>query len=163
MGAIADEAAGRVLDVVPIVMSVIRGHMRQFRDCDLSIPQFRTLAYLNREPGASLSGVADYIGLTLPAMSRLIDGLVERKLILRQIPAGDRRKITLNLTARGRTTLESTLEKTQEHLAEHLEGLSAEDYRVVIRAMDVLRPLFAEYPLHERSCVGGGAFKSASN
>ncbi len=145
MGAIADETAGQLLDVVPIVMAVIRGHMREFRDCDLSIPQFRTLAYLNREPGASLSDVADYIGLTLPAMSRLIDGLVERKLISRQTPAGDRRKITLNLTARGGTTLESNLETTQEHLAEHLAGLKPEDYRVIIRAMELLRPLFAEH------------------
>ncbi len=148
MKAMTEQAAGHVLEVVPLVMAAIRGHMRRFRDCDLSIPQFRTLAYLNREPGASLSDVAEYIGLTLPAMSRLVDGLVDRKLVSRQTPAGDRRKITLNLTGRGRTMLESALTMTQDHLVEHLADLSAEDCQTVIRAMDILRPLFGEQLSH---------------
>lgn len=148
MRAMAEQAAGHVLDVVPLVMATIRGHMRQFRDCELTLVQFRTLAFLNREPGASLSTVADYIGLTLPAMSRLVDGLVDRKLVSRQTPLGDRRRVTLSLTGRGRGMLESALEMTQERLADQLAGLQADDYRAIIRAMQILGPIFSEHQAH---------------
>jgi hypothetical protein len=44
------------------------------------MPQFRTLAVIDRNANASLSDVTEHIGLTLPSMSKLVDGLVARKL-----------------------------------------------------------------------------------
>jgi DNA-binding MarR family transcriptional regulator len=58
----------------------------------LSVPQFRALGFVHRHAGSSLSEVADHIGLTLPAMSRLIDGLVELQLMRRQSQSADRRR-----------------------------------------------------------------------
>jgi len=42
------------------------------------------MALLSYSPKASLSTVADFIGSSLPAASRMIDGLVARKLVARQ-------------------------------------------------------------------------------
>ena len=50
---------------------------------DLSVPQFRTLLFLRRHPGASLSEVAEHIGLTLPSISKMIDRLEARDLLAR--------------------------------------------------------------------------------
>jgi len=69
--------ASEVLETAPMVMQAIRGEMRAQRpSSSLSLPQFRTLVYLENHPGASLAQVAEHIGLTPPSMSRLIDGLV---------------------------------------------------------------------------------------
>jgi DNA-binding MarR family transcriptional regulator len=135
--------ARSVLEVVPLVMRTVRTEMRQHRADDLSVPQFRTLGFLNRQPGASLSAVAEHIGLTLPAMSTLVDGLVERKLVTRGPALGDRRRITLALTEPGQATLASANAATEARLAERLAGLSADDCQLVVRAMHILRPLFA--------------------
>ncbi len=141
------EAARQVLEVVPAVMRGVRTMMRESAERNLSVPQFRTLGFINHHRGASLSDVAEHIGLTLPSMSKLVDGLVERKLVTRQSHTGDRRRITLELTARGCALWESALESTQASLAEKLATLSESDRATVVRAMRILQPLFA----HERT------------
>jgi DNA-binding MarR family transcriptional regulator len=138
--------ARAMLDVVPLVMRTVRVEMRKHRAADVSVPQFRTLAFLNRQPGASLSAVAEHIGLSLPAMSTLVDGLVERKLVARNPAASDRRRITLTLTDQGQATLAAANAATEAHLAERLAGLSAGDRQLVAQALQVLRPLFSSEP-----------------
>jgi DNA-binding MarR family transcriptional regulator len=116
--------------------------MRRHRAADLSVPQFRVLAFLDRRRGATLSQVAEHSGLTLPSTSRMVDGLVARKLLTRRISPSDRRFVTLALTTQGRSRLESARRATQFRLAEMLRGLSAEERLAVVRAMEVLRPVF---------------------
>ena len=73
-----ESCAREVLDTVPLVMRFIRDQVRRRRTAGLSLPQFRTLIFLNRIKNSSLSAVAEHLGLSLPAMSRLINGLVAR-------------------------------------------------------------------------------------
>ena len=47
--------------------------------------QFRTLAFVDANQGASLSEVAGHIGLGLPSMSKLVDALVNRELLTRDV------------------------------------------------------------------------------
>lgn len=136
------EAAREVLTAVPLVMGVIRAEMRACRTHGLSVPQFRTLGFAHRYPGQSLSEAADHIGLTLPAMSRLIDGLVKCRLMMRRPHPADRRYVTLDLTARGRRLLESAMETALAALAERFSALGEEDTAAVLRAMCILQPLF---------------------
>ena len=137
-----DECAHQMLEVVPLVMRVIRSEMRDHRTPDLSVPQFRTLAFLSHHAGASLSDVAEHIGLRLPSMSKLMDGLVARSLVKRETHPDDRRRVTLALTARGQTMLRAAHAATRTCLAERLAMLSASDRATVTQAMQVLHPLF---------------------
>jgi DNA-binding MarR family transcriptional regulator len=90
-----------VLEVVPASCGRSAPKPRRHRTADLSVPQFRTLAFIDRNVDASLSDVAEHIGLTLPSMSKIVEGLVTRKLVTRQTHPVDRRRMTLALTARG--------------------------------------------------------------
>ena len=138
----ADDCARNVLEVVPLVVRAIRATMRRHRGANLSVPQFRSLGYLSRESGASLSDVAEHVGLTLPSMSKMIDGLVERRLVRRGISRRDRRQITLALSALGRATLRRARARAQARVAEMLGVLSENERISVIRAMEALRPAF---------------------
>ncbi len=142
MDATPDEAAAEVLEVVPLVMRVLRAQMRSHRKADLSVPEFRTLGFLANHPGASLSDVADHIGLTLPSMSKLVDGLVERQLLTRESDLTNRRRMMLTLTAHGRSILQAAREPTRAYVGEVLSQLSPAERETVIEAMRVLRPLF---------------------
>jgi len=137
-----DECAQEVLEVVPLIMRAIRAEMRRHRGFDLSVPQFRTLAFLNHYQGASLSDVAEFVGLTLPSMSKLMDGLVIRQLVKREISSSDRRCVTLALTPLGQATLQSAYEATQTYLAQRLVRLPSQERATVRQAMQILRPLF---------------------
>jgi DNA-binding MarR family transcriptional regulator len=138
----ADGCARNVLEVVPLVVRTLRATMRRHRGPNLSVPQFRSLWYLSRETGASLSAVAEHVGLTLPSMSKMIDGLVARHLVDRGISTRDRRQVTLTLSPRGRTTLRTARVRAQAHLAEMLGALSETERTTVTRAMQALRPVF---------------------
>jgi len=136
------ECGRQVLEVVPLVMRAIRAEMRSHRAASISIPQFRALAFLSRSGGASLSEVAEHIGLTLPSMSHAVDRLVARRLVTRRTDTEDRRRIMLSLTRRGHVMLESARAATQASLARRLAALSAGDRGRVARAMGLLRRLF---------------------
>lgn len=137
-----DEGAREILEVVPHIMHTIRTHMRSHSSAELSVPQFRTLAFLNRWPGASLSDVAENIGLTLPSMSKLVDGLVTRQLVQREASPVDRRCITLALTSLGQTSFQAAYQATQIQLAELLTKLNDTERATVVAAMSALRPIF---------------------
>jgi MarR family transcriptional regulator for hemolysin len=137
-----DMCAQEILEVVPSVMRAIRTEMRRHRTADLSVPQFRTLAFVDRQADASLSDVAEHIGLTLPSMSKIVDGLVTRRLVTRQMHPTDRRRMTLTLTARGQTALESSRAATRACLAEELATLSDRQRDTIVQAMEILRPVF---------------------
>ena len=62
----ASDCAAHLLEIVPAVMRTIRGQMRSHSAAELSVVQFRALAFLNRRAGASLSDLAEHIGLSLP-------------------------------------------------------------------------------------------------
>jgi DNA-binding MarR family transcriptional regulator len=137
-----DSCAQEILEVVPAVMRIIRAEMRRHRTADLSVPQFRTLAFIDRQADASLSDVAEHIGLTLPSMSKIVDGLVTRKLVTRQTHPTDRRRMTLTLTARGQTALQSSRAATRACLAEDLAALSDRQREIVTQALEILQPIF---------------------
>lgn len=138
----SDECARELLEVVPLVMRAIRTEIRRQRGLDLSVPQFRTLAFLNHHSRPSLSEAAEHIGLALPSMSKLVDGLVARRLVVREACSEDRRRVTLGLTEAGSEALRSARELAQAYLAQALAPLPAADRATVARAMQFLRPVF---------------------
>ena len=146
-----DSCATAILETVPLVMRTVRAEMRSRRPADLSIPQFRALGFVRRHPGTSLSDVAEHLGLTLSAVSTLIDHLVTRELIERAVNPDNRRRATLTVTPLGQSTLEAAHAHTHARLVKLLAPLSAEDRALIAQAMRVLRPVFAagDAPEHD--------------
>jgi DNA-binding MarR family transcriptional regulator len=138
------ECAREVLEVVPLVMRRIRAELRRRSGGDLSVPQLRTLIFLSRNEGTSLSQVAEHVGLTLPSMSSIIDGLVARRLATRGTHPNDRRRMTLALTTRGQTTLRSALRATEAYLRDVFATLPPAERAIVVQSMRTLRPAFSQ-------------------
>jgi len=134
--------AREVLDTVPLVMRFIRDQVRQHRASELSLPQFRALIFLSRTKNSSLSAVAEHLGLSLPAMSRLINGLVNDRLVGRELVLANRRQIALTLTNRGQAALEKARNEIRLRLAESLKSIPATQQKTVQRAMQVLHKVF---------------------
>jgi DNA-binding MarR family transcriptional regulator len=145
MTVLTQKCAREILDVVPLVMRSLRADMRHYRAPGMSVPQLRTLVYLSGNEGASLSEVAEHIGLRLPSMSALIDGLVTRSLVVRQTSHSDRRRVTLSLTRAGRTALDEARRSTLGHLEERLAALPDAELATVVQAMCTLRSIMAPY------------------
>jgi len=139
-----EQCAREILETVPVVMRMIRKELRKHGARVLSVPQFRTLGFVNRKRGTSLSEAAEHIGLTLPTMSALVDGLVTRGYVTRKTHPEDRRRMNLVLTDRGETTLSVAREGTLAELSQRLKHLPQNERNEVIKAMRTLRELFPE-------------------
>jgi DNA-binding MarR family transcriptional regulator len=137
------ECADAILETVPCVMQSLRALMRSRRGGDLSVPQFRALLFIGRSRRCSLSDVALHVGITLPAMSKLIDSLVGRNLVARAPEADDRRRLALSLTFEGKALVELVRTETQSFLADVFAEVTPEERAVVVQAMNCLAPLFA--------------------
>ena len=154
MDRLATQSSHEMLETVPLVMRFIREQVRQSRTAGCSLPQFRTLAFLSRVKNSSLSAVAEHLGHSLPAMSRLINGLVDNKLVERQTVSTNRRQVALTLTARGRATVETVHEVIRLRLAEALNTLTATEQKGIHRAMLKLHNVFGRQPAIEGKAAG---------
>ncbi|MEZ4730586.1 MAG: MarR family transcriptional regulator [Caldilineaceae bacterium] len=133
------ECAHALLEIIPEVMQEIRRHVRSQRGSDLSVLQLRVLAFLDHNPGAPLSAVADHVGLTLPSMSTQVSNLVERDLISRTTLPTDRRYVALQLTEQGKAVLATVRENARNSLAAPVAQLSAAERAQVIDTLTRLR------------------------
>jgi DNA-binding MarR family transcriptional regulator len=131
-------------------MRFIRHEMRTHRQAQLSVPQFRALVFLNVTDDPSLSAMAEHIGISLPAASRMVDMLVKRGLLERRVGATDRRRVSLSLTARGRKRYRRAHRETQAALARRFGVLSAAEQGLVRQAMQLLTRVFGP----ERASAG---------
>ena len=144
MAVTSEESARELLEVVPVVMREIRSQMRSRGSLDLTIPQFRTLAFVNRHKGSSLYEVSDHMGLTSPSVSTLVDGLIERGMMTREEHPADRRRVRLAVTSHGRAILENATRETLTYLAKKLSNVTPDNREVIVKAMEILRLTFTE-------------------
>jgi DNA-binding MarR family transcriptional regulator len=135
----ADSCARELLEVIPEISQLIRSEMRANRALGLTVPQFRALAFIRRNEGASLNMLAECLGLSPAGASSVADGLVERGFVKRGEGKEDRRRIELSLTPTGRRDLERARDATLEHLGKKFSGTSRDDRETVVRAMSALR------------------------
>lgn len=135
-----------LVEFLPQAMQAMRSGMRSGRRDGMSVPQFRTLAFLDYMPGASVGDAAGHVGLGAPAMSVIVDGLVKRGLVLRGEDDADRRRTVLSLTAAGRAILGRARISARRCMAERLAGLDAAGHQTVADALRLLQPLFPAPP-----------------
>jgi len=132
-------------------MRCIRANVRRHRGPEMSVPQFRTMAFIGRNKGAALSDVAAHLGLTLPSTSKLVEGLVAAKLATREIDSQDRRFVVLALTASGQKRYETARKMARDFLAEKLVSLGGEERERMLEATRTLKAIFSEA---ERQGIG---------
>lgn len=128
-----------------------RSNVRTFNtiaELDLSFTQIKALCALDEdESGRSVKALAESMGVSLPAMSRAIDGLHDRGFVDRREDPIDRRMKRVGLTEAGHAMTDSLtqgrLEGIQEFLStlDHGEASALENALALILAQ---RPEIAE-------------------
>ena len=144
-------SAREILETVPLVMRAIRSEMRRNRAPSLSVTEFRALVFLDRRAGASLVELANHLDLASATVSKMIDGMVASRFVLRRPSPDDRRRIKLNLTVPGRSTLERARLLAQAKFSSLVSTLQADQRLELVRALQTLKALFADFtPESER-------------
>lgn len=145
--------ARQVLETVLEVLVTVRENTaRRHRGGRPSMIHLRAMGVLSKRPGATLSMLSDQLALTLSATSRLVDTLVHKGLLVRTIPPGNRRTLSLELTPRGAKILDTCMRQTQMELAQPLSRLSPRQRAALCRTLSSLR-----YVMHSPSPSANGA------
>src|SRR3954454_12739314 len=88
------------------------GFLEVIDELGLSFSQLKALQYLStaRAPELSLKQLGDQLGLSLPAVSRAVDGLVQRGLVTRTEDVEDRRMKRVRPTAEADALIASLID-----------------------------------------------------
>ncbi|MGZ3772240.1 MAG: MarR family winged helix-turn-helix transcriptional regulator [Pseudobdellovibrionaceae bacterium] len=118
--------ASLIMEVIPLAMREIRVHSRAHRGPQLKLAQFRVLAHIWRQSKTN-SQLADEIGLSVAAMSRLVSGLVNKGLVTRNENPNDRRECYVQISREGAQLFKSIRQTTCETIAHKITGLTAKE------------------------------------
>ena len=94
---------------------------------DLSVTQWRVMAALGRFAPLTASDVGQRIVMDKVAVSRAVASLMKRGLVERATDLDDRRRASLDLTARGRAVHAQIVPLALKYEAELYKALSAEE------------------------------------
>ena len=119
-------------DLAGFVKYLIHTHGEDFfkavGELELSFSQVRMLGLLARElPQASVKDLADRLDLSLPAVSRSVEGLVKRGYVTRAENIEDRRMKDVAITGDGRSLFARLVELRVAGAADFVETLSARE------------------------------------
>ena len=105
--------------------------------CGVSVSQCYTLDTLGEHGEMSMVQLARKMFLDKSTMTRVIDGLIERELVVRRFDEGDRRVIYITLTAAGRKLLEGIRAQQMISLRLILERIPAPARQKLLDGLEI--------------------------
>lgn len=97
-----------------------------------------TMRYLGETETADMHDVADYLRITAPSATGIVNALVKQGLVTRKPDAEDRRRVLLTVTAKGIRTLDEACERRQAAFARVMEPLNSADRKELARILSVI-------------------------
>lgn len=133
------------------------GTFNTIAELDLSFTQLKALCALETDgEERSVKALAESMGVSLPAMSRAVDGLFERGFVGREEDPTDRRMKRVRLTDAGRTVPRALNEARLSALQELMSSLDDEAARALEHALGLIlerREEIAAYRPAERGAA----------
>jgi DNA-binding MarR family transcriptional regulator len=133
------------------------GTFNVIAELDLSLTQIKALCALETDgEGTSVKALAESLGLSLPTMSRAVDGLYERGLVGREEDSEDRRMKRVRLTDAGRKVPLTLNEARLSALAELMGSLGEEEASALEHALQLILERRADIAAYRPSTTGAG-------
>lgn len=108
----------------------------------VSVDQGSIMKYIHESPGCSQTILAEDLYKDKTTITRMIDTLVKKELVIRKPDKNDRRSICLYLTKEGTAGIEALDPIIQKHLAELNMRISREDEEVSMRVLKTIEEYF---------------------
>src|SRR6266568_7404039 len=121
-----------------MVREFVLGIITTFGDFDFSLPQMATLLLLDEEGELTIKQIAELVGRSISATSRLLDQLVERGMVSRREDERDRRAKRIAITEKGRMLIATLEQRRADVQIAVMEYYSTEEQAEINRAMALL-------------------------
>ena len=107
-------------------------------ELDLTYAQSQVLFYVADHAGCHMGDVAKAFGVTLPAVTHIIDRLEQKQFVVRGDQPGDRRVHVLDATPQGKALVEELHAMQLRGVEDVLARMSGDDRRGVIKGLEAL-------------------------
>jgi len=130
--------AQRLLDLLNALGSTTFRQLlwQRASELDLTYAQSQVLFHVGDHPGCHMGDVAKAFGVTLPAVTHIIDRLEQKQFVLRGDHPGDRRVYVLELTRSGRALVQELHGIQMRSLEKVLARMTGEDRARVIKGLE---------------------------
>lgn len=138
--------AQRLLDLLNALGSTTFRQLlwQRASELDLTYAQSQVLFHVADHPGCHMGDVAKAFGVTLPAVTHIVDRLEEKQFLQREDHPADRRVYLLELTRAGRALVQELHAMQMRGVEAVLRRMAAEDRQRVIRGLEALVDAAAE-------------------
>jgi DNA-binding MarR family transcriptional regulator len=138
--------AQRLLDLLNALGSTTFRQLlwQRASELDLTYAQSQVLFHVADHPGCHMGDVAKAFGVTLPAVTHIVDRLEEKQFLARTDHPADRRVYVLELTRAGRTLVDELHGLQMRGVEAVLRRMAAEDRQRVIKGLEALVDAAAE-------------------
>jgi DNA-binding MarR family transcriptional regulator len=106
--------------------------------CGLTLTQSHALVEIGRQKHMSVNELAQLLDLDKSTVSKVVEQLVKKSLLLRKTQAADRRFVALELTDHGKELFESTESSMERYYSGILAALPAVKQQQVIESLELL-------------------------
>ena len=124
----------------PVLLKLARHLRREVHDLGVTGSQVTLLVQIKQRPRVGIRELAEIEAVSAPRMSQAVDRLVSLALVQRN-PGEDRRRVGLELTARGEGVLRSVRKRRTAWLAERLKRLEPDELDALEAAVAPLERL----------------------
>ena len=107
-------------------------------ELDLTYAQSQVLYYVGDHPECHMGDVAKAFGVTLPAVTHIVDRLEQKQFLLRGDHPADRRVYLLELTRQGKALVQELRTMQQRSVEVVLTRMSSDDRAKVIKGLEAL-------------------------
>ncbi len=125
----------KLLTSIPLSIRTMRRLAAECLDGSITVQQFRILRLV--QEGMGQTEMADALQVTMPAISKTINVMVEKNLVERR-PGQDRRCLCLKLTPQGNKLLKVVSSHLEKKFEVGLKQLSAQDKSDLLKGLEML-------------------------
>lgn len=122
---------------------VIRGILKKQSDAlgrgKITVPQYLSLELLNTHHLLKMKDIAGELNISLPAATGLVSRLHRMKMVKRTYDKNDRRVICIELTARGKETIEHVRSQRQKAIQEVFGNLTERERNSYLHILKKLK------------------------
>jgi DNA-binding MarR family transcriptional regulator len=120
------------------VVAVTASAIAESSNESITLAQYRTLVVLAGSPGATAGEVAAELGVSPPAVTRLLRTLTRRRLLTRRVNPEDRRQVRLQLTPSATRLIASVARSRERQFRRAVKPLSATQRAALLRGLEEL-------------------------
>ncbi len=133
------ECARLILETFPHAMRTLAHDMRDVPHGLGTVPQYRILAYLHHHGQDTMGGLAERHSVTMPTMTKIVAGLVDKGLVQREADPRDRRVVRLRLTETGDSLFMDLRARMEARLASLMAAMDDEERAALSHGLRALQ------------------------